>query len=228
MVVGSGFPDAFVPAQCMQNAALTKNEKTLVSAISGNALAFPQASAQMPRMFGPCGYASRRDLLVAQDMDTVSEEEDCEAWMAYRKARQAKTGGGDQGNRDNRAKTESGRTENPISRRTGRRNRCYTCNSEYHCAPQCPQKENRYSGAFPPLKTSEKIVEQTLLLNCHGNSSCSRKSAEVGLCWAGSFAGALLLHNRGSGGPILGAPVGMCGDLGNRGDGELGLLQIDE
>ena len=60
----------------MQNAALSMDEKTIVLASLGNALAFPQAPAQMRRLFGQRGYASRRDVLAAQDMDTVSEEED--------------------------------------------------------------------------------------------------------------------------------------------------------
>ena len=83
-----------VPVLCTQNAAVAKNEKTLVLASLGNTLAFPQSSAHMRRLFGPCGYASRRDVLVAQDLDTVSEEEDFEACMAYRKAKWAKTEGG--------------------------------------------------------------------------------------------------------------------------------------
>ena len=86
MLMRSGFPDAFVPAPRTQNAALSKNGKTIALASLGNTLAFPQASAQMRRLFGPCGYASRQDVLAAQDMDTVSEEEDFEAWLADRKA----------------------------------------------------------------------------------------------------------------------------------------------
>ena len=44
-----------------------------------NALAFPEVSAQRRRLFGPRGYASRQDVLVAADMDTASDEEDFEA-----------------------------------------------------------------------------------------------------------------------------------------------------
>ena len=126
MVMGPGFPDAFVSVLCMQNAALTQNEKTLVLASLGNALAFPQVSAQMRRLSGPRGYASRQDVLVARDTDTVSEKEDSEAWVAYREAKRATRGGGNQGNREKRAKTESGRTKNPTNRRTGHLNRCHT------------------------------------------------------------------------------------------------------
>ena len=155
-VAGSGFTDASVSVLCMQNAALTKNKKTLVLASLGNTLAFPQASAQMRRLFGPCGSESRQDVPAAQDMDTVSEVEDFEAWMADRKAARATREGGGQGNRDRRAETESGRTTNPINRRRGQRNRCYTRHGEFDYVPQCPRKKNRNSGAPSPLKTREK------------------------------------------------------------------------
>ena len=131
MLMGSGFPGAFVSVLCIKNAALPKNEKTMALASLGNTLAFPQVSAQMRRLFGPCGYASRQDVMVARELDTVSDEEDSEAWLAYRKAKRAnrgsgepneraKTDGGDYGSRE----TE-GRTRNPIDWRTERRNRCY-------------------------------------------------------------------------------------------------------
>ena len=74
---------------------------------------------------------------MAQDMDTVSEEEDFEAWMAYRKAKRAKKEGGGQGKRDKSLGGE--RAKNPINQRTGERHRCFTRNGEYHFAPQCPQ-----------------------------------------------------------------------------------------
>ena len=79
MVMGAGFPDAFASVLCMQNAALDTNEKTLVLSSLGNTLAFAQESAQMRRLFGPCGYASRQDILVAEDLDPASEEAGFEA-----------------------------------------------------------------------------------------------------------------------------------------------------
>ncbi len=44
MIMGSGFPDEFASAICMRNAALTKNEKTIVLASFGNTLAFPMCN----------------------------------------------------------------------------------------------------------------------------------------------------------------------------------------
>ena len=99
-LMGSGLPDEFAPALRMRNAALPKNGRTLVAASIRNTLAFPEVSAQMRRLSCPRGYASRRDVLVAADMDAVSEEEDFEAWVAYRKAKRARKdgeGGGEYG-----------------------------------------------------------------------------------------------------------------------------------
>ena len=61
---------------------------------------------------------------------TDSEEEDFEAWMAYRKAKRAKKEGGDQGKREKPLGGE--RAKNSINWRTGERNRRFTRNSEYH------------------------------------------------------------------------------------------------
>ena len=82
----------------------------------------------MRRLFGPRGYVSRQDVSVAQDMDTASEEEDFEAWLAYRKAKRATRGNGEPRKRAKKegggsgSRDRGGRTENPIDRRTGRRN----------------------------------------------------------------------------------------------------------
>ena len=99
MSMGSAFPDEFASAMCIQSAALSQNEETLVLASLGNSPASPQVSSQMRRLFGPRGFASRRDVLVARDMDTASGEEDFEAWMALREANRAKKEGGSQGKR---------------------------------------------------------------------------------------------------------------------------------
>ena len=79
MPIGRGFPNEVVSALRMQNAALTKNEKTLALASLRNTLAFPEVSAQMRQLFGPYGYASRQNVPRTADMDTVSEKDDFEA-----------------------------------------------------------------------------------------------------------------------------------------------------
>ena len=103
MIMGGGFPDEFVSVLRMQNAALTKNEKTLVLASLRNFLSLQSAPAQMRRLFGPCGYASRQDVLVAADMDAAPEEEDFGVWMVYRLAKRARKdaqGSGERGSRE--------------------------------------------------------------------------------------------------------------------------------
>ena len=79
-------------------------------------------------------------------MDAASEEEDFEAWMAYRTAKRAKINGkGRENSRRQETRTGSGegRALNAFNRKTGERNRCYTCNVEYHYEPQRPRSENR-------------------------------------------------------------------------------------
>ena len=49
---------------------------------------------------------------------------------------------------ENIGKSE-GRMLNGFDRRTGGRNRCFTCNSDYQFAPQCPRKESRGEGPNP-------------------------------------------------------------------------------
>ena len=80
MAPGSGFQDVFASVICMQDAALSKNGKPLALAGIQDTLAFPVVANQMRRLFGPRGNAAR------QDLDTVSEEADFGAWVAYRKA----------------------------------------------------------------------------------------------------------------------------------------------
>ena len=111
MSSGGGFPGEFASALCIQNAALTQNEKTLVLASLSNTQSFQSVSAQMRRLFGPCGYESRQDFLVAADMDSVCEGEDFEAWIACRKAKRAEKaaqGSGERGSRETNRGVEIG------------------------------------------------------------------------------------------------------------------------
>ena len=122
MLMGSGSPDEFAPVLFVQNAALTKNEKTLALASSGNTLAFESVSAQMRRLFGPCDYASRQDVLAAADMDTVPEDEDFEARMAYRKAKRVKKdvqNNGGPGSSGEQNSSRGGRAKNGFNRPLG-------------------------------------------------------------------------------------------------------------
>ena len=129
MLMGSGFPDESVSARGMQNAALSKNGETLVIVSLQDTLASPAVSAQKRRLFGPCGYASRHDVLVAAGMNaSPGEEIDFEAWVAYRKAK--KKGGEKKREEGDSRQTENkeiggGRTLNCSNRSAEIRNRCF-------------------------------------------------------------------------------------------------------
>ena len=129
MVMGGGVPDEFACALRVENAAPSKNGETLVLASARNTLALPAPPAQMRRLFGSRGHASRQDALLAADMDAVTEEEDFEACVAYRKANRAKKNGkgsADNGKLGKRKVSAEGRATDGFNRETGERNRCYT------------------------------------------------------------------------------------------------------
>ena len=71
MLVGGGFTDEFAPVLRMRNAESPENEKSLVQAHIRATLAFPQASSQTRRLFGPRGRAARQDVLVAANLDAA-------------------------------------------------------------------------------------------------------------------------------------------------------------
>ena len=99
-------------------------------------------------------------------MDTASEAEDFDAWMAYRKAKRAKKGAqgsGEHGSREKNKPSGEGRTKHVPNRRTRVRNRCYARNRKYRNAPQCPQTENRHGGKGknPPRKPYSSIAKES-------------------------------------------------------------------
>ena len=224
MVMGFGYRDEFAAVLCMQHAGQTKDEKIMALARFGNTLASPQAPPHVRRPFGPCGYATRQDVVGPQGMGAASEKEDFEAWAAYRKAKRVKKEGGGQGKRDKTSGRE--RTENPMNRRTGQRDRFHKCNSEYHYAPQCPQKENRYSGAPSPVRNSKEPPNKPYPSIAMEVPNGRWKSAEAGPLWAGAQAGTILLHHDGIGGGILGVPIGRRGGPGRWSYGESGSPQM--
>ena len=66
-------------------------------------------------------------------------------------------GGGDNGKPEKRKPSEEGRARNGFNGRTWGQNQCYTCNSEYHFAPQCAQEGNRFGGAPPPTGSANEL-----------------------------------------------------------------------
>ena len=109
MSMGTGFPGEFASVLCVRNASLSKNERQLAIASVGSSLSFVHVAAQMRRLFGNIGSAQNQDALVAQDMDNVSDEENFEAWAAYRKAKRAKKNLSDGGSRESTPKYGKGK-----------------------------------------------------------------------------------------------------------------------
>ena len=110
--MGMGFPDEFVSVLCISNASLSKNERQLVVASAGSSLRLGIVREQMRRLFGNIGSAQTGDVLVAQGLDQVSDEDDFEAWVAYRKAKRAKKNSSDGVNRDSVPKHGKGKVKN--------------------------------------------------------------------------------------------------------------------
>ena len=159
--MGTGFPDEFVSVLCITNASLSKNEKRLVIASVGSSLSFGNVAAQMRRLFGHMGSSQNMDALVAR------EEEDFDAWLAFRKAKRAKGNSGVSVPRESAPTNGRGKSKNVMNHRTGEVNRCFVCKSEYHYAHNCPRK-----GKLP-LKPHSSIT-----LDHQGNASHAQSIAQ--------------------------------------------------
>ena len=76
MVLGGASSDGFVSISRMQNAALSRTEKSQLLASVQRSLDFPIAATQTRRSCDPPGGAGRQDVPTATDMDAQSDEED--------------------------------------------------------------------------------------------------------------------------------------------------------
>ena len=87
---GGSFPDEFVSILRMQDAAVSRNEKSIPLASVQDSLDSHIAAKQMSRLFEPCGGPARQDVLAATDCDTGSAGEDLsyKAWGARQEAKQ--------------------------------------------------------------------------------------------------------------------------------------------
>ena len=85
---GGAFPGSSVSILCVQNAALSWADKSLLLASVQGSLDSPVAGKQMRRLFNPYSGPARKDVLTAADTDAQSDEEDLsyESWAAIRKA----------------------------------------------------------------------------------------------------------------------------------------------
>ena len=87
MEMGAGFPEQ------LDNAALSRHEKSLVMARCRNNLKFEDASPNMRRLFGPRGTGSRHDALFAEETaESHGRDEDLDILAAHRKAKKQGAG----------------------------------------------------------------------------------------------------------------------------------------
>ena len=130
----------------MQNAAFSRAEKSLHLASVRGLAERPIAGTRMRRLFDPCVGPAREDILTAKDVDAQSDEEDSpyEARAASRKAEKKRRGAARKQNTNpqgaNKIKGDR-QVPNGFDRRTGGRNRCYTCDSKCPLAPKCPRRK---------------------------------------------------------------------------------------
>ena len=89
-ILDGAFPDGFVCSLCMQNAPLSRAEKSLVLASVQGSLDFPIVAKRMRRQFDPCDGPARQDALTATDWDMQSDEKELpnEAPVAYQETKQ--------------------------------------------------------------------------------------------------------------------------------------------
>ena len=69
MEMGAGFPGAFVSTQRMQDAALSRQEKSLVLASTQSSPTITDVAAATRRLFGSCKAAARQDILIEENAD---------------------------------------------------------------------------------------------------------------------------------------------------------------
>ena len=67
--IGAGSPEASVPFLRIQNAAPSRQEKSLVLATTPESLSFSNAAMTMRRLFGFYGAAGRQEILAAEDAE---------------------------------------------------------------------------------------------------------------------------------------------------------------
>ena len=69
MAMGAGSPEQFVSILCVQNAGLSRRERSLVLPSSQEGLKFADVAANMRGLFGSFGGAVREGVLVTETVD---------------------------------------------------------------------------------------------------------------------------------------------------------------
>ena len=107
----------------------------------GGSVDFSRMKQQLRQLFHQSNSATKDDVFSMAEETTASPGEDLsyEAWAAYRKKQKQPAGTGaaprpssKNGNGKKPKAPKGGQEKNGFNRRTGERNRCYGCGSEYH------------------------------------------------------------------------------------------------
>ena len=147
--VGFRFPDSFISVLCMGNGSLSAHQKTLVMAsVQGSLDSYPALAKQMRQILQPVGSAQKEDVLMhsptimADNVGIDEEDLSYEAWVAYRKAGKGRMNSQQYARSKSKGKGSKPHDQerNGLNRRTGERNRCYGCGSEFHLLPKCPRR----------------------------------------------------------------------------------------
>ena len=88
-----GFPEHVISSLRLQNAGLSRQEKSLALASSQKSLTFMGVAASMRRLFGSRGGAIRQNVLITQDVEgPFGRESDQGARATYKKAKKQGVG----------------------------------------------------------------------------------------------------------------------------------------
>ena len=171
---GGGFEDLFVCFQCIKAARLKPNDKILLMASLGGTVVFARITQQLRQLFNQSNPATKEDISPVTEEPAESRPEDLsyEAWVSYHQKRKQKAVAGTpprsqtKGGKGKKTKNPKGGSEkNGFNRRTGERNRCFGCGSEYHLLPQCPNKQERKAPvALPPVSPTPRSSFSSITL----------------------------------------------------------------
>ena len=151
--VGAGSPEQLASVLCMGKGALSRHEKSLVTASCHRCPRFEDGSANLRRLFGPRGRGGRQGALLTEEAARPRQSTgDIDFSAAYRKARKQGTGKKKKEGPPKRGGGKvngSGQTLNGFNRKTDLRYRRFRCDSEYHLAPRRPWRDAPRGEARP-------------------------------------------------------------------------------
>ena len=152
--MGSGSPERVASILRMHNAALPRQEKSLVMASSHKSLKFVEAAANLRTLFGSRGAGSRQGVLVAEKAGgPLASERGQEVYATREKLKKHGAGQNRKEGFLKRGRDKArggGQALSGLNRRTRLRNRGNRCDSEYHLPPKRPRQGTPHGDRSPP------------------------------------------------------------------------------